>query len=135
MFLSVSALPCPAQPCLFKDYYLSLLLVCVFLYPPRVWTMTCRWLTSTFLLNCSGRRLQLLIKLCLLLCHSFIYFFHLILHPHIMAHSRLCTGVRKINADVLIIHHLRLEHQSHTLHCLASQKCNGQKKNSSDTLL
>ncbi len=42
VFLSVSALPCPAQPCLStlksQDYYLSLLLICVFLYPPRVCT-------------------------------------------------------------------------------------------------
>lgn len=88
--------------------------------------------TSIFLLNCSGSRLRLLIKLCLFLCHYFIYFFQLVLHPHIMAHSRLCTGVRKINADVLITHHLRLEHQSHTPHCLASQKCRGQRKISSD---
>ncbi len=42
VFLSVSALPCPAQPCLStlksQDYYLSLLLICVFLYPLRVCT-------------------------------------------------------------------------------------------------
>ncbi len=43
VFLSVSALPCPGQPFFFvyiKYYYLSLLHVCVFLYPPRVCTVT-----------------------------------------------------------------------------------------------
>ncbi len=42
VFLSVSTLPCLALPCLdlIKDYYLSLLLVSVFLFPPRVCTVT-----------------------------------------------------------------------------------------------